>query len=296
MKKIFNDEEFAVLTHFDLDGAGSALMFKHACQKQIIMYKSVGYGKITKLLNSIECKNLVITDLSLTQEQVQIANSNFTNVIWIDHHETSIDIECPKHWIVHINTKACGTKLSYLYLKHLGYDMQIAKDFVNCVNDYDMWILKDPDSVLLNNMFWDLKFFPFIENFENFEFSPKLREKAQQLQQVKEAEIAKFDNFLLDNVLRVIVANTHISDISLFYTKEDYHVIIRNKGAVSFRSKKDMTPFYNELEKLNIPSGGHKFAGGCELKGTEYEDNHMDVIEIFYNFVKEQNEFETISK
>ena len=290
MKKIFNGEPFGVLTHHDLDGAGCAMLLKHCLYGQIIKIQTTGYSKIDKNSLKIKSENIFITDISLNQEQIDFINENFTNIILIDHHESSLQQTYPEHWDVNLSMKYCGTLLTYMYLKHKGYKEILTgcEEFVKSVNDFDLWILDRKDSIPLNDIFWILKFFPFMSNFQNFSWSPENWKKAKEFQAVKRAEIASFDNYLIEDVLRVVVCNKHISDISLFYTKEDYHVIIRNKGCLSFRSQKvELVEFYNKLNEFGISGGGHKLAGGCELKGTEYEGDEMFVIEQFYNFIKD---------
>ena len=278
MKKIFNGETFGILTHHDLDGAGSAMILKKCVPSQILKIQSTGYAKINSNSDKIKSNNLFITDISLNQDQITYINDNFSNVVLIDHHESSVGQTYPSHWDVNISMKYCGTLLTYMYFKHKGY-----ADLLTGTDEF-------VKSVQLNDIFWLLKFFPFMKNFENFSWSPENWKKAQEFQVVKQAEIAAFDNYPLEGLLRVVVCNKHISDVSLFYTKEDFHVIIRNEGCLSFRSRKvELLEFYERLNGFGISGGGHKLAGGCELKGTEYEGNEMFVIEEFFNFAKENS-------
>jgi oligoribonuclease NrnB/cAMP/cGMP phosphodiesterase (DHH superfamily) len=289
MKKIFNGEKFGLLTHHDLDGAGCAVLAKYVFGDQIKTVKSTGYHKIIQQAQKIDSENLLITDISLSQEQIDAMADIAQNVILIDHHETSLAQTYPEHWTVHINMKACGCKLTYLWLRALGYDYFPAEtaEFVELVNDFDMWHLKHPESILLNNLFWERNFFGFVKDLASFNITEEMLQKGQAIQDVKEAEIADFDNFLIDGILRVVVADDHISDISLFYTEQDHFVIIRKKGSCSLRSKLDMMPFFERLNAMGVSGGGHKHAGGCELAGTEYEDDPTPVIELFYNWIME---------
>ncbi len=138
---IFNGEPFMVLTHFDTDGAGGPILLKDIFGDQVIGVKPCGYGKITNLIERNVCDNVIITDLSLTQEQINRVNVLYKNVKWFDHHKTSLGLEYPKHWFCLIKTPVCATKLIYLWLGMLGYDVTKFKEFVQAVNDYDveMW-------------------------------------------------------------------------------------------------------------------------------------------------------------
>lgn len=288
MKKIFNGEPFAILTHHDLDGAGCAILIKDVFGSQVKTVKSTGYHKIIPQAQKANCKNLFITDISLNQEQIDALAEFVDNVILIDHHESSLNYNYPEHWKVMINMKACGTKLTYLYLKALGaiFNNDCA-DFVSIVNDFDMWILDQHESKLMNNLFWNMNFFGFVKTFKNYEITEEHLDKGQALQDVKDAEIKGFTNYLINDILRVVVADDHISDISLFYTEQEHFAILRSKGSVSFRSVLDMGPFYDSLNAMGVPGGGHKHAGGCELSGTEFEDDPTPVLELFYNWIKE---------
>ncbi len=299
MSKIFNGEPFVLLTHYDLDGVGCALLLEKVAQDQILNMTPTGYNSIEKNVKKFNNnKNLIITDFSPHQNIIDILNEKFENVIIIDHHLSSLEVDFPKHWKTYINMKASGTKLLYLYLKKLGYNLEGTKQFVECVNDYDyvMWENIDHfndekqrwmNAIYLNNIFWNLKFFPFNQKFKNFSWTPNLWKKAKDLQNIKEREISEFDNYLIDDFLRIVMAKNYISDISLFYTNEKHFVIMRNKNEMSFRSKFNLKSFYTQLNDIGIPAGGHKNAGGVNLKNTDYAGKEMEVIELFYNFLKE---------
>ena len=116
--KIFNNEPFKVITHYDLDGAGGPLLLKHCFGEQMMYPKTCGYGKLTGTIEKNSCKNLIITDLSPTQEQIQLIDELYENVIWFDHHDTSLEVSAPEHWKAFVYTKASATKLIYIWLEH----------------------------------------------------------------------------------------------------------------------------------------------------------------------------------
>ena len=290
-KEIFNGEPFVVLVHSDLDGVGCAILLTNVYGKQITKIFNTGYNSIDKKIYNASlsnCKNILITDLSLEQEYIETVNVYFDNVIFIDHHATSKDIIYPDNWEVHINIKACATKLLHLFLTHKGCNLKEADGFVRLVNDYDLWLHKDPNSILLNNIYWELKFNTFLKLFLAYDFPPDLFELALKIQKHKEEDIAEFENYIIDDDLMVIIADKHISDISLFYKNQKHFFIINKKGKISLRSPKNMLPFYKQLNDVGVKSGGHHNAGGAELKGTSHEQNNMYIIEMFYDFVTEE--------
>ena len=287
--KLFNGDPFVVLTHSDMDGVGCAILLTNTYKKQVVKILNTGYNSIHQKIHNASlhnCKNIIVTDLSLEDIHIKSLEVYFDNVIFIDHHETSKDIRYPLDWKVFINTKACATKLVQVFLTHKGHDLKSSKEFVNLVNDYDIWLHQDSDSILLNNIYWELKFNKFLKSFLTYTFPPDLYRKARQIQKVKEEDIVEFDSYIIEDDLMVIVADKHISDISLFYREQKHFFIINKKGRLSLRSTKNMLPFYEQLKSINISCGGHKNAGGVELKGTKYETDNMEIIEMFYNFVK----------
>ena len=283
MHKIFNGEDFQVLTHFDLDGAGGPLLLRHCVNDQITKVYPCGYGKILSWLQKNYGKNLFISDLSLSQEEIETADMNFANVIWADHHETSQGLDYPEHWKIMITMKCSATKIIYLWLKHIGYDVECAKSFVDNVDDYDMWIHKIPSSMMLNNIFWELSFWKFTDAFRKFTFNKDLWKKAKELQEEKLIEIASYENYCIEDTLRVVIGKKYVSDIKLFYPNEEHIIILTGKSKMSIRSSLDLSNFYKELEKIGIKAGGHKNAGGVDFKGEP-----MVVIELFYDFIKKE--------
>ncbi len=280
MFKIFNDENFFVLTHFDLDGSGGPLLLRHCFGEQIAKVIPTGYGKITGIIKKNSTKNIFITDINLTQEQIDLTNELYENVYLFDHHETSIGLKYPKHWKVFLNTKACATKLIYLWLEHNGFDLSSAKSFVNTVNEYDIWIDPAGNCKYLNNIFWNLSFWKFSKAFKNFTWDKELWKKAKELEKIKVKEILEMENYEIENLIRVVIGNKYVSDITLHYPENNF-IIISKDDKISIRSNKNLLPFYDQLKELNIAVGGHKFAGGIT------HNEPMEIIELFYNFLKE---------
>jgi len=282
MMRIFKGEKFTVITHFDLDGAGGPLLLKY-CFDGVTKVSPCGYGKLTGVIEKNAQKNLVITDLSLTQEQVDLVDELYENVYLFDHHPASKKLDFPKHWKTFINDKCCATKLIYLWLTHIGYDVSHAKTFVDHVNDYDMWEHKIPASRMLNNAFWDLSFWKFSYAFKDkFTWDPELWKKAKEIEVIKQKEISEYETYLLEDLVRVVLPKKHVSDISLFYTEQKHFLFLKEK-TMSVRSIFDLTNFYDQLNELKIEAGGHENAGGITFDGDP-----MVVIELFFNYVKER--------
>lgn len=283
--KLFNDEKFILITHYDLDGAGCFLLINNFFHEQISNVIPCGYDKLkdTIIKNSSQHDNILFSDISLDQKLVDLINKNYKNVVWFDHHETSMNLEYPEHWKTFLNTKMCGTKLIYFWLKHNGYNIEPMKKFVQRVNDWDIWIHEFPDSRKLNNIFWELKFWDFVKSFRNFNWKKELWNTAKEIEKEQKEIISGYDTYLIDGFLRIVIGDKHLSSIPFYFDETDI-IIIRNGTTLSVRSKHDLTDLYKLIEKNNVVSvGGHKNAGGINLTD---ENEQMDIIEIIYEYLK----------
>jgi len=279
--QIFNSEKCISISHWDLDGVFSPILLKHCFGDQIKKVSPCGYGKLDAVIKKNACKNLIITDLSLTQKQIDDLDELYQEVIWIDHHLTSKGLDYPNHWTVMIDTRACATKLVYLWLQHIGYDLSVAKEFVDATESYDMWRHDDPNGMILNNIFWDINFWKFMEAFKDFKWDPILMERAKEIEVEKHKAISEMETYVIEDILRVTIGSEYISDITLHYPEEKHQVIISGKNKLSIRSSNDLSEFYTILNDKGIEAGGHKNAGG-----VTYPGDSMEVIEEFYNFVR----------
>ncbi len=294
---IFNGEKFLILSHFDADGAGAAMLFKTCYPDQVTTIKACGYGKLEKTIKNNACSNLLITDLSLESNHIKAINQNYNNIFWIDHHQSSLHQNVPKGWKVFLNTKISATKICYLYLTKQGFDLRYTKAFVETVNNYDIWG-KDgsgpsKNAILLNNIFWDQMFWGFCKTFKDYTWHPSVWKRAKELERIKRKEISKYETYEIENFLRVTMAESHISDIPLQYD-EPHNIIIKKNLSVSLRTTNiNLADFYLELNQEGISTGGHEHAGACDLIGSKYEHNIMDFIEKFYNYLKDTNNDES---
>jgi oligoribonuclease NrnB/cAMP/cGMP phosphodiesterase (DHH superfamily) len=288
MKELFNGEKFCVCTHSDGDGVGSYIVLKKVFGDQLNWLAMTGLGKISQNIQKLAFKNsnIFVTDISPEQEQIDEIDSIFNQKMIIDHHETSKELNIPFKKIV--NIKACATFLVYNYCtKQFNYEFTPEmKKFVRLINDYDMWINNDPDSILLNNLYWDLGAYDFINRFKdgliNFRKGNPIYDKAVALQEKKKEEILAFPTWSIENQIRVVTAGTHISDIQ-FYYPEPYLFIIRPKDQVSLRSgDKPLTDFFKLVNSKGMKGGGHSNAGGIKADNGYTQ---MDLIELFYNFI-----------
>lgn len=284
----FNDENFGLLTHADLDGVGCYILIKDFLNDKLIWVCPTGYKSIEKNIKKIskKTKNILLTDLCLDQKYIDSIDKIFDNKFMIDHHQSSFERNIP--FKSKINIEASGTLLTLHWLMKQGYkpsnDM---KRFVKYVNDFDLWIHNHYESRILNNIYWELNFFDFYDEFKNgignnFKES-EIYKIGLSIEEKKKNVILAADNWNINDKFRIVVIDKYISDVQFHYN-EPYIIIVQDKK-LSFRSTESLIDFYIELSNNGYECGGHKFAGGVVYNSDE---DLFEIIELVVNFFEEE--------
>ena len=135
--------------------------------------------------------NLFVTDLSMEMNDVAKLAFCFDKAFVIDHHETTKNVKFPNGIKNIINTKLSGTGLVYKWMtEKLKYKFTPElKLLAKIINDYDLFKLKYSDSLVANELFWNMHFWDFFDRFKDG-WNPTQKEV-----QVGEASLqAKIDN------------------------------------------------------------------------------------------------------
>jgi oligoribonuclease NrnB/cAMP/cGMP phosphodiesterase (DHH superfamily) len=280
------EHKTGALVHNDTDGVGCLILLKKYLNiDNYIMTSIPKFEYNLYRLKERGITDLIIADLSLDQHLIDVVNNEFENVVWIDHHESSLGHEVPFKNLINMN--GSGTLLTMKWLKDVFPDIKFSREMktlVKLINDYDLWIHNHPESNLLNNLFFSDKPSVFMDTFKNgigtFLDNDDNYKKAVAIQEKKESEIVAMETYLVGD-MRVVLADNYISDISLMFPEEHFFIIKGN--GFSLRSNKAMKTLYNEYNEKGYTAGGHSNAGGGQLKGKEV----VDAIEIFYNFTQE---------
>lgn len=161
-----------VYYHDDLDGRGAAALFEryyNNSNNEEIEFINVTHNPKSdkeKLEMVKENERVIIVDYSFsnkTKENLDNILEKTINVIWIDHHATSLELveNYPEYNNIRgiINTKYSGAYLVYLYLKcldlnhkfirnnyELDFDENTVPYFIKLIDDYDCWKKKLADS------------------------------------------------------------------------------------------------------------------------------------------------------
>ncbi len=141
--------------HNDLDGrcAGSVVALYENNYRQEDFYE-VDYVQDLPIEVIEENEKVYLVDYSFkahTLEQLKSVLQKTTDIVWIDHHDSSIKLEQECEWlkiIEGVRTKeASGAALAYMHLFNKSLDD--IPYYIKLVSDYDCWQYKyDPDTTL----------------------------------------------------------------------------------------------------------------------------------------------------
>lgn len=163
------------ISHTDLDGEGCLILY-HALYPDVEMHRS-SYGDMETLIPKIagemeEGDHLLITDLNLKESvfvQLIKAAERGVKIRILDHHPTTQQLieEYPvyvddEYLRVMYAPDKCGTLMLYDYVAPKGpFFVEDGRpliteyeDFAHLVNDYDLWLHRDPRSKQHNDLYF----------------------------------------------------------------------------------------------------------------------------------------------
>lgn len=160
-------KHFVIFHHDDLDGfTAAAVVYNFIINKYPtgtgIQFQQVSFPtKRSTFINRYtpisKDDTVYIVDYSFTEATkdilFEVAN-RAKEVIWIDHHVSSLpivdEVETYPNIKAYVKTDACGALLSWRYL----HTKKKAPDVLVYVDDYDRWVLKYRESKFLNSGFY----------------------------------------------------------------------------------------------------------------------------------------------
>jgi oligoribonuclease NrnB/cAMP/cGMP phosphodiesterase (DHH superfamily) len=311
----------ANLTHYDLDGVVSHMILLPLF-KETPRYYCCGYAKLDSNIDRMisEAKvfhldNLIITDLSLSLEQVKRIKKYFQNIFYIDHHATSeINREELSKEINNlvVSTKRSAALLTFelfsekLKQKLTPEDFNKLKVLAELASTYDNWLTDHPDftkGYYLNALFWKLSWADFIKRFKNG--YDHLTDEEQEVV----VAIVKDKKKMLDEADKIVFPNDKKNAILIFHEDSEYiiqeatiimkqydHFFILNSttNTVSIRTKKgkDLSIVLKSIEKHEgVKScGGHAAAGGVTLLPNYTKEQFEDIVNTIYDFLEKKDE------
>ena len=160
-KNNYKDVKILAIVHKDFDGIGASIMLANTFPKENIEFYATTYAKIDNVWKNVDkdaYDYFIMADISPNvPELIDLTDK----LILLDHHTTAVEYHNPKKNRA-VVTENCATMLVKDYCETVfGKDLSHLQEFAKLANDYDMWILDDPRSWELNELFfkyWDVKF------------------------------------------------------------------------------------------------------------------------------------------
>lgn len=293
------------ITHYDLDGVGSAICLKKVYGKTTVL--PTGYNKLLQTIIDVEfhiqnANILYITDLQLDSDCLKVLNEYIKKydieIHLYDHHQNIkhlIHEFCP-HIIYEYSLKLSGTGLTYKrfrnYLKKLD-DYKLYDDFFHSVNSFDLWDVGSQHftkGTNYNDLFWEYKFDKFIDIYSNLS-SININGENRDLNRIQDNKTKYFNylksqsQLLQNETWCISFADKYINELQMFYPTHKYYINITSKGNVSLRVNQkyhNIIPvFKNFLAAYNpLRGGGHEF-----IYSTQLSQNTAEILDIVKKFV-----------
>lgn len=261
-----------LVTHNDLDGVACAILFRYAypmSKYYLESYQTVN-ETLVKIINDPEIRKIYITDISPNREVARLLDNSDKSIVLIDHHKTALWLR--EYLWADITLEICAAK-NFMYLLHdEKFDMSMYYDFVELVNDWDMWFRSTPLSENLNILLQVMGASRFIDRFTRdarvflYEIEKYLIELEKEKRNeyisriVENASIFKGD----DCSFGIVFAERYVSEIGAELLKKVDVAVIADisRGTISLRSNKiDVACL---AEKLG--GGGHENAAGFGIE------------------------------
>ena len=287
-KKIF------CFTHYDLDGAVTALVTKWAHPGYEMEYKPLaGFDtrqELTQWLlthNFSDYEKVFFLDMDVSKLKDLI---DFDNVIIIDHHKSHVDNKEYEKAAPIIKEYPSACLLAYRVFKKLYNSTftDVQKTLVIYGNDFDSYTKELPESYMLNVIFWNTQksFDAFMETYADG-FKSFTKEQLA-IYKIYTNELTKILNNLsvyqgvhadIDGEYRIVVATfaekcspNDVSDYLLKEYEADVSIVANLKTKhVSFRRPKDGTMRLDVFAKDVADGGGHEYSAGGSLTGSFLE-------------------------
>ena len=173
------DAEIQIITHNDLDGYSSAMvvadwLMELGIKRDHIAISHNDYDHAPSIYGSYDAVFVLdysITNPAFAMTMLETLEAMPGVVFWIDHHKSSIELCQQAKWKKLTNMEGirddsyCATYLAWQYL----HPQEKVPYFIQLVDDFDCWKLKDSNSTIL------AKSFDFYPDFNRDEMSKDYR-------------------------------------------------------------------------------------------------------------------------
>lgn len=251
-------------SHCDMDGATSTIVIKNYFNK--VISEQITYSQentiVPKLIKHKDNFDAIIfTDFCPCNLNEVIAFGK--PVLVLDHHESAVKWNDPKKFI-YVCPGFSGCKLAYEFFNHDDCLIHL-KELIDIVNDFDLYILKDPRSKPFNSLYWDMGFTWFINRFFGGDVELSRAEKAFLVR--KQKDFKEYYDGLeiseLNNKGVFCYCDHFLSEVSDALKADGYAwVVLYRPGFLSVRSSDDSNIDLVEVAKILGKGGGHEHAIG----------------------------------
>jgi len=306
--------EYILLSHNDMDGAGCYLALKSKIDFDIVYH--VPYNDISEHLHfidtdiTIHTKVVFITDLSFSYDDlihlVRLSlNHPHVKFVYIDHHEYNDErgpifekikkVENIK--VVH----EIGTSASKLSLRVIGTKNDDLTKLIDYIDAFDIWKQDHEDfkkGWFLNTMFWEFKMSGFKFNIvnENYKIPKSFKDSYLKIVSEKNSYFKELEdkNLIMkddDDFIFIGFSDSYKSWFQVDYPEYRVHILpYISKNNVSVRidasvpenvaheMKEKMLNFVSDLPQF-ISGGGHSHAFGITIEKTDSEDLKIIVVQ-----------------
>lgn len=265
------------LANYSLSGIVSHIVLKN-CFRNIELI-TCGYEKFGEKLDGIkinEKDKLIVSNFSLKNGQYNRLLEIDKNMIFIDHHYNSLNLEKRKNNFINIDFSSC-LLVWKIFNKYIPEDKKLAlKKLAYYANLYDKWKIEKNDfdiGYALNELFWKEGMDRFIENFKNGfrELTDKEKKFVNVILKDKHKRILKlkYRNMEEKNSLLFLLNGSDIdlvNDISITYRKwEIIFIFMKDKQKLYVKHKnenKNLSILFEEFkdrEDIKVYNGDIKY-------------------------------------
>lgn len=271
------------ISHKDMDGAVSTIVVQNVFKN--VSFKYLKYGDVDKYLHSINYDDydlVLLTDIS-PEEEESLGLSE--KIFLLDHHGTAEKFHNPNKNRIVIPGNSAATLAKRFFENFFKIDLSYLNRLCELTDDYDMFVLKYPESWALNELY----FYYYEESFRNRFKNGNMKFSEDELNYVKTRK--KLFNDIYNNLnvyesdrikMCSFVENRFVNDICHKLMHEegyDVTICINSKSKTcSVRTKRDDVNLGSILKEL-LGGGGHMKAGAFRHDPNEEISIKIDALE-----------------
>lgn len=151
MRKISRNDKVLSISHSDADGVAAQIVLGNVFPN--ITYQIYQFVKIDEAFNLLDFSpydHVFMTDIYPAVPKIM---DRTDKLIFIDHHDTSKALHDPKR-MRFVDTSQCAASLTKKIMEaYFRISLKHLDKFIYHINDYDLWIHKDPFSKKFNLLY-----------------------------------------------------------------------------------------------------------------------------------------------